>query len=69
MKHNLFLIDDGSLQVSDNHFCDICREKGSSKQIYMHYSFFMCERCKNWYNLLPGVLIKSLQRYINGNVL
>ena len=72
MKYSIVFVDDksmfDSMQMSKNHCCDICREKGSSEQIQMHYSFYMCARCKNWYDLLPGVLIESLRRFIIGNV-
>lgn len=43
MTHNIFFVDDeavfDSMQLSENHCCDICREKGSSAQIQMHHSF------------------------------
>jgi hypothetical protein len=72
MKHDIFFVDDesmfDSMQISKNHYCDICRKKGSFEQIQMHHSFYMCARCKHWYDLLPGVLIQSLRRFITGNV-
>jgi hypothetical protein len=72
MKHNIFFVNDeamfDSMQMSKNRCCDICRKKGSSAQIQMHHSFYMCARCRNWYDLLPGVLIMSLRRFVIGNI-
>ena len=51
------------------HHCVVCGEKVSSQTIRIHDSFYMCPRCSHWYELLPGVLIKSLRRLILGNVL
>lgn len=58
-----------SLRRLNVHPCDICGEKATSPQIQIHDSLNMCPRCRNWYELLPGVLIESLRRQIIGNVL
>lgn len=51
------------------HHCDICGKKAPDQPIRIRSSFNMCPRCSNWYELLPGVSIKSLRRLIISNVL
>lgn len=58
-----------SMRIAKGYQCEICGEKGSHEQIQMHYQFYMCGRCKNCYERLPGVVIKSLRRFLTGNVL
>ncbi len=58
-----------SMRTVKGYQCEICGEKGSPEQIQMHYRFYMCGRCKNCYELHPGVVIKSLRRFLTGNVL
>ena len=53
-----------SMRLLKTFQCDICNKKGSSEQIQMHHSYYMCARCRNWYELLPGVAVKSLRRLI-----
>jgi DNA-binding NtrC family response regulator len=58
-----------SVQFAKTYQCDICGEKGRPDLIQMHYFSYMCRRCKNLYELLPGVVFKSLRRFVTGNVL
>lgn len=61
--------DFDSMRGLEVHHCVVCGEKISSQTIQIHDSFNMCQRCSHWYELLPGVLIKSFRRLILGNVL
>lgn len=58
-----------AMRTTKGYRCEICGEKGSPEQIQMHERFYMCRRCKIWYELHPGVVIKSLRRFLTGNVL
>jgi hypothetical protein len=49
--------------------CDICGEKGPSEIIQLHDAFYICGRCSIYCELHPGVVFKSLRRFLTGNVL
>jgi DNA-binding NtrC family response regulator len=58
----------GSMRISKISQCEICGEKGSSQQIQIHHSFYMCARCRNCYELLPGVIVRSLRKLLLCNL-
>lgn len=58
-----------SMQFDEVNQCEICGEEGPFGQVQMYRSYYMCSRCRNCYELLPGVVLESLVRFIKGNVL
>jgi DNA-binding NtrC family response regulator len=66
--HDAFYYCDSMRRLKVHH-CVVCGERVSAQPIRVQDSFDMCPRCSHWYELLPGVLMKSLRRLILGNVL
>jgi response regulator RpfG family c-di-GMP phosphodiesterase len=58
-----------SMRFAEINQCETCGKEGPPGQVQMHRPYYMCARCQNCYELLPGVILESLKRFISGNVL